>query len=56
MKTKTNEGKRHNFPKTRVNGTPSYYFHADEDFKEDWDWAKEKTIELKPLARKKKSI
>jgi hypothetical protein len=24
---------------------PVYYFHADEDFREDWDWGKEKTQE-----------
>ncbi|WP_169472390.1 hypothetical protein [Pedobacter hiemivivus] len=56
MKTKPNEGKRHNFPKTSVSGNPSYYFHADEDFKEDWEWGKEKTSSLKSLPRKKKSI
>jgi len=23
---------------------PGYYFHADEDFREDWDWGKSKMI------------
>lgn len=28
-----------------VNGKRDYYFHADEDFREDRDWGKVKTLE-----------
>ena len=42
METTTNntaqKSKKYAFPKK-----PSHYFHADEDFREDWDWGKEKS-------------
>lgn len=30
----------------------AYYFHADEDFREDWDWGKEKMTASKALTKR----
>lgn len=30
--------------KPGLKGEPGYYFHADEDFREDWDWGKTKAM------------
>lgn len=35
--------------KLDFNGRPNYYFHADEDFREDWDWGKIKTPAVKTV-------
>jgi len=29
---------------------PDYYFHPDEDFKEDRDWGKQKTVAFKAIS------
>jgi hypothetical protein len=31
--------------------TPGYYFHADEDFREDWDWGKKKVAVAKAISK-----
>jgi hypothetical protein len=28
-----------------------YYFHSDEDFKEDWDWGKQKVVASKAISK-----
>ena len=28
-----------------------YYFHADEDFREDWDWGKSKVIASRAVSK-----
>lgn len=42
--------------RTKVKGpgiktAPGYYFHADEDFREDWDWGKKNTIASKAVSK-----
>lgn len=38
IKSRTNETGQTSTPGFR--GNPKYYFHADEDFREDWTWGK----------------
>jgi hypothetical protein len=38
MKTTNTATQRPSTAKTKTFGKPHYYFHADEDFREDWDW------------------
>jgi len=37
--------------KMGLKGNPGYYLHADEDFREDWDWGKSKMIASKAISR-----
>lgn len=37
--------------KPGLKGDPGYYFHADEDFREDWDWGKTKITASKALSK-----
>jgi hypothetical protein len=53
MKTKVRENKRFNAFKTVGTGKPNYYFHPDEDFREDWDWGKRKEIASKAITKPK---
>lgn len=45
MKTKADNydshATKHTFPKK-----PTYYFHADEDFREDREWGRDKSADL----------
>lgn len=34
-----------------IKATPGYYFHADEDFREDWDWGKKNVIASKAVSK-----
>jgi len=45
MKTKTKETK-FNF-QSSLHGKRDYYFHADEDFREDREWGKKKSSVVK---------
>lgn len=38
MKTTNTATQRPSTAKIKTFGKPQYYFHADEDFREDWDW------------------
>lgn len=38
MKTKNKTTQRPSAGKTKLFSKPAYYFHADEDFREDWNW------------------
>jgi hypothetical protein len=42
MKTKTKEEIKFNF-QSSLHGKRDYYFHADEDFREDREWGKTKS-------------
>lgn len=47
MKT-TERGKNRNVIGKSGKG---YYFHADEDFREDWDWGKQKVVASKTISK-----
>lgn len=49
MKTPT---KNKQLKKTDVKVTRGYYFHADEDFREDWDWGNEKITASKAMTKR----
>ncbi|MHA4893771.1 hypothetical protein ACXZ1K_03390 [Pedobacter sp. PWIIR3] len=51
MKTtsKTDKRTKISMPSSKFN--PKYYFHADEDFREDWGWGKSKTIASNVVSR-----
>lgn len=51
MKTTGRISKRVKATGPGVKGTPGYYFHADEDFREDFDWGKRKTVAAKAGAK-----
>ena len=36
----------------KLSNSPKYYFHPDEDFKEDWDWGKDKVTASKALSKR----
>ncbi|NQX54531.1 hypothetical protein HQN86_12980 [Pedobacter panaciterrae] len=44
MKTTGKINKRIKMEKLGDKGSPVYYFHADEDFREDWDWGKQRIV------------
>jgi hypothetical protein len=46
MKTKTKEKIKFNF-QSSLHGKRDYYFHADEDFREDREWGKTKSNTVK---------
>lgn len=46
MKTKLKENHKHNFTKGFRSACHSYYFHSDEDFREDRNWGKDSSAEL----------
>ncbi|WP_160292096.1 hypothetical protein [Pedobacter lusitanus] len=37
--------------KQGLKGARGYYFHADEDFREDWDWGKSKMLASKAISK-----
>lgn len=51
MKTTGRINKRVKINKSGLKSDPGYYFHADEDFREDWDWGKQKVIASKALSK-----
>lgn len=51
MKATERINKRTNMGKAFVKKDKGYYFHADEDFREDWDWGKAKVIASKTISR-----
>ncbi|MBB5436411.1 hypothetical protein HDC92_000075 [Pedobacter sp. AK017] len=51
MKSKVRENKPIKNIGTSKYGNRDYYFHADEDFREDRDWGKTKTTTVKALAK-----
>ncbi|NQX54541.1 hypothetical protein HQN86_13030 [Pedobacter panaciterrae] len=51
MKTAGRINKRNKAKKLGLKGDPGYYFHADEDFREDWDWGKSKMIASRASSR-----
>nr|WP_157247078.1 hypothetical protein [Pedobacter panaciterrae] len=51
MKTTGKINKRIKMEKTGEKGSPGYYFHADEDFREDWDWGKQRRIASKSITK-----
>ncbi|KIO77654.1 hypothetical protein TH53_08415 [Pedobacter lusitanus] len=55
MKTKIKAKDKFDPIKTYSYRKRGYYFHADEDFREDWNWGKPKSEELHKnhLPRKK---
>jgi len=46
MKAKIKENSGFNAPKSASSLKRPYYFHADEDFREDWDWGTKKEDEV----------
>ncbi|SMC87641.1 hypothetical protein [Pedobacter africanus] len=46
MKSKTTKKEETSKPgrAIRFSTTPAYYFHPDEDFKEDYDWGKNRML------------
>ncbi|HMI01403.1 MAG TPA: hypothetical protein VK541_02925 [Pedobacter sp.] len=46
MKIKTKEEIKFNF-RSPLHGKRDYYFHADEDFREDREWGKTKSTTIK---------
>ncbi|WP_165503564.1 hypothetical protein [Pedobacter hiemivivus] len=53
MKAKNKDPKSTGSEKTKASRRPSYYFHADEDFREDRDWIKNQAMDV---ADQKKQI
>ncbi|WP_316811675.1 hypothetical protein [Pedobacter heparinus] len=51
MKTTGTVNKRIKTNKPGLKGNPGYYFHADEDFREDWDWGKSKMIASQAVSK-----
>lgn len=51
MKTTGRINRRVKTNKPDLKSRPGYYFHADEDFREDWDWGKSKMIASKSISR-----
>lgn len=45
MKTKQKEKEKFDAVSGYSYRKRGYYFHADEDFREDWDWGKNKSAE-----------
>lgn len=50
MKATGKLNKRTKINKVDLQGKPAYYFHADEDFREDRDWGKSKMIASKAIS------
>lgn len=51
MKATDRINKRIKVNQAGLKDTPGYYFHADEDFREDWDWGKKKVVVAKPILK-----
>lgn len=51
MKTSGRFNKQVRFNAVHLKRTPGYYFHADEDFREDWDWGKAKVVAAKAVSK-----
>jgi hypothetical protein len=51
MKTADKINKRTKAKKPGLKGDSGYYFHADEDFREELDWGKSKMIASKAISR-----
>ncbi len=52
METKIKMQKQTKPTSTAKQGPRDYYFHPDEDFREDWDWGKAKKIAGKALSKR----
>ncbi len=51
MKTTASTDKGIKLNKLGLKGNPGYYFHADEDFREDRDWGKSKITASKAVSK-----
>lgn len=51
MKTIDRINKQTKIDKTGLKRGSAYYFHVDEDFREDWDWGKRKMIASKTISK-----
>lgn len=51
MKATTKLNKRTKTNRQGIKGEPEYYFHADEDFREDRDWGKSRVIASKVISK-----
>lgn len=51
MKTTGRTKNRGKIEKPGLKSGKEYYFHADEDFREDWDWGKAKVIASKAVSK-----
>lgn len=45
MKDKSKTTQRPSADKAKLFSEPVYYFHADEDFREDWNWKKKEVVD-----------
>lgn len=44
MKAKNKMAQQPATGKAKLFSKPAYYFHADEDFREDWNWNKQEVV------------
>lgn len=51
MKAIGKTSKRSSLKKASTKKGKGYFFHSDEDFREDWDWGKAKVIASKAISR-----
>ena len=56
MKTKFKENHKNISPKVFRSAGHSYYFHSDEDFREDRSWGKDSSAELQPKPDAKSTL
>ncbi len=56
MKTKDKENHKNISPKGFRSAAHSYYFHSDEDFREDRNWGKDSSVELQSKPDTKTAI
>lgn len=56
MKTSSRVNKRIRNEKLDLKTVKGYYFHADEDFREDWDWAMGKGTVIKAASKPEKKL
>jgi len=51
MKSDKDKSKKKGLLTEKVVNKKGYYFHSDEDFKEDFDWGKQKVIASKAISK-----
>ncbi|WP_084291800.1 hypothetical protein [Pedobacter nyackensis] len=52
MKSDRGKSKKMRLPEDdKIINKKGYYFHSDEDFKEDFDWGKQKVIASKAISK-----
>lgn len=56
MKAKNKEKEKYDPVRDYSNRKRGYYFHADEDFREDWEWGKTKSTKSPGNQLPKKGI